>query len=324
MNKIGKVCLLVVAISLAVGGIAIVREDSRTKIAPVVAATKNVISSGDSAIRFVDVSDTEKVVNELKVSSVVKAPVRKLRLEKRNTLYLYEQITEDSMSKLIRQVKRMSDKLMPQEPIVLVLNTPGGDLEATLAFLKFAKSIPNKIITLSLKAASGGFLLAQGLDTRLITDRSIMWDHYGSVGGVSGTPFTSFEKNVANVRRNFGDRAKIIMARMKLSFKEYLDIMHDDLLLNGTEALVVRAADGVVDISCEEEMMDSTYDLSFILNLGFVNLPIKAKFDACPITWNPISIEINAPKKDSPSSKVEMTMELQKQISEKLKNEFIK
>jgi ATP-dependent protease ClpP protease subunit len=250
-----------------------------------------IVSVDNAPDRFVTLDDKSYALEPIKEQKEVLIPVRKLVLNQENTLYLYEEITGISIAKLTLRTKYMSEHLSPKKPIFLILITPGGDLEATLDYLEFTKTIPNPIITVTLKAASGGFLLVQGLGTRLITRTGILWDHYGSVGGVSGAPFTTFEKNVEEVRRAFDKRAQIIMKRMGLSYAQYLDLMHDDFKIVGANSLKYKAADAVVDISCDSDLMTS----SIIVEESSFFGKLQIVYPACPLSSNPIDVRAAVP-----------------------------
>jgi ATP-dependent protease ClpP protease subunit len=79
-----------------------------------------------------------------------------LTLTADNTLVLDTQMDAQSVSVLMAKALVMDSKLKSNEPIYLVLYTPGGSIDDGLTFISFMKALNRPVHTITLFAASMG------------------------------------------------------------------------------------------------------------------------------------------------------------------------
>lgn len=214
---------------------------------------------------------------------------RLITLSKKNTLTLREEVTEKSMSALQLKALALSQTLSSSEPIILVMNTPGGEVEAGLHFIDAIKGLPQKVNTLSLFAASMGFHIAQALNTRYITPSGVLMSHRMSVGGVGGEVPGRAIVEMNAVLSLAVSLDKTSSARMGMNIGDYEQMVRDEFWVRGEEAIETNAADEVVIARCASDLQgqyDAEYDVSFGgLALG----KIKVTWSECPLVMYPIA-----------------------------------
>ena len=87
----------------------------------------------------------------------------KVVLSKSNTLALQGPVTYSSVAQLQQKMIALSNSLSKNSTIYLVLDTPGGSVGAGMALIDTAKSIPQRVVTITSFAASMGFITVQSL-----------------------------------------------------------------------------------------------------------------------------------------------------------------
>lgn len=200
-------------------------------------------------------------------------------LTKKNTLVLRGVVSDESVAVLEIELMEMSAKLKPTEIIYLVLDTPGGSVEAGSALIDFVHGLPNKVKTISLFAASMGFHIAQSLDERLVLPSSTLMSHRASLSGLSGEIPGELLVQVNYLLRNLNRMDQIAAERMKLSRSTYQHMIRDQMWLKGEESVTMRAADRVILARC-----DSTFAGTTEILLGtFLGIPVMGTMSNCPL-----------------------------------------
>lgn len=184
--------------------------------------------------------------------------------------------------KLAELVERRGAK---NYPIYLVLDSPGGSIDAGLSFLEYAKNIRD-LRTISIFAASMASAIAQTLPgERLALSNSTMMFHraQGRFSGYfeSGDVETTLWAAKAMVLSMELTNAN----RMKMDLSTYKALVQNEVWLFGKHNVEYRAADRIVDVVCTGTLIKSTATTSMSLGLfGSINL----QFSNCPLIRYPI------------------------------------
>lgn len=121
-------------------------------------------------------------------SGTVLLPAESVLQEKR-VIMLNREISSDTVNRLIQQLLVLSHK--SDVPIVLVLATPGGEIQAGLALIDVINAIPCPVYTVALgmAASMGAIILAAGEQGHRIISRHsrVMIHEPLLVNGVSGS-----------------------------------------------------------------------------------------------------------------------------------------
>lgn len=203
-----------------------------------------------------------------------------------NTVVYRGEVTGASAIKAQLKLAQLAIKRgMKGYPIYLVLDSPGGSIEAGFMFIQFAKLIPN-VHTISIFAASMASAIAQSLPgDRLVTENGITMFHQ-AYAGVEGTvEVGSLESTLHLIKRRVLMLENANASRMKLPLATYKDLVSKELWLDAEDSLAYRTADKVVDIVCTAELLLSSEKISFQSMFGSITFT----FSGCPLFRVPVS-----------------------------------
>lgn len=195
-----------------------------------------------------------------------------------NTVSLNTAVSDESISSIMLDVQRLN-KIETDEPIYLVLNTPGGSVFAGINFIRYALTSRRPIHTVTIFAASMGFQIVQALPgKRLMAYSGVLMSHRAAVSGVGGQ-----YPGELNVRINFFQDISTQMdsdvaKRAGISLKEYQALIHDEYYAVNDKAIKDKFADASVGVSCDASL-DSTYTKDFNTLFG----PVEVEFSSCPL-----------------------------------------
>lgn len=208
-----------------------------------------------------------------------------VHINSKNSIAYRGVVTSESINQLqLNIAKLVGDRGDKNYPIYLVLDTPGGEVDAGLQFIEFAKTIQN-LRTITIFAASMGSAIVEGLPgSRLITNNGTLMFHRAA-GQLSG----QFEVGEMETRLEFAKELvrrmeQVSADRMKISLTEFKLKIKDEYWLLAEQAVNAKAADKVVDIACSQELIDSRIE---IVVEGFFGTNTFT-FSGCPTLRLPI------------------------------------
>lgn len=200
-----------------------------------------------------------------------------LVLTERNTIVLNWTVSEESIARLTQQLLEKSQDLRDDEPIYLVLDTPGGSINAGNSFITAAKAIKQEVKTINLFSASMGFQIAQNLGERLVVENGILMSHRAA-GGFRGQ-FPGELDTQFNFWKGITKRLDVVASnRMDMSLEEYRSLIHDEYWVEGKQAVEDGAADRLVSVTCDKTLSGSA-DGSLETPFG----TLRYKYSKCPI-----------------------------------------
>jgi ATP-dependent protease ClpP protease subunit len=213
-----------------------------------------------------------------------------LVLSKKNTLVLRGVMTTESVSKLEAEAQKMSTELKPTDTIYLVLDTPGGSVDAGLELIDFLHGLPQKVKTLTIFAASMGFQVAQNMDERLIIRSGTLMSHRarisGAAGEIPGELLTRLNFTMKILERLDKQASK----RMSMELKSYQELIRDEYWVQGEDAVTEKAADRVVLARC-----DSSFNGNLMVKLGsFLGMNIMGEMNECPLITGLLGVSVDA------------------------------
>jgi len=213
--------------------------------------------------------------------------VAKVKLTVDNTIALNGPVMEDSVQAVQLKAKKLDATLKSGYPIYLILNTPGGSIQAGLELIEFMRSLNRPVHTVTIFAASMGFQIAQHLGKRYILKYGVLMSHKAS-GGFRG----EFPGQLDN-RRNFWgrrlyemDAVTVKRTRGKQTMKTYRTAYENELWVGGADSRKLGYADQVVRMSCSKELSDSRDKLEVYSFFGKFNL----EFSGCPTITGPTAV----------------------------------
>lgn len=253
------------------------------------------------AKKFIQDAKTEEVTTQLYEKDIIPKPedllktgkvklynVKKiLTLKAGNTVVFRGPVTESSVSAVMRKMTKMSRRLSKNDVIYLVVDSPGGSIFDGLDFIQFAKALPQRVNTITLFAASMGFMIVQNLDKRYIVTNGTLMSHRASVRGLSGQINGELESRYKMIKRVVDYLEHKSSKRMKIGIKEYHTLINPEYWVHGFDAVDDHAADEQVLVRCGPSL-DGTEKVSYRTFFGSVIL----LFSKCPLIKAPISTNL--------------------------------
>lgn len=219
------------------------------------------------------------------LSLSAKAPVNdKILLTSVNTVVFRGEVTDNSALNIQLKLFRLAlIRGAKDYPIYLVLDSPGGSIDAGLSFIEFAKVIRN-LKTISIFAASMTSGIAEALPgERLVTQNGTMMFHRaaGSFRGYFETGEVESQLEYSkNIMRGM---EKVNSDRLKLDISTYKELVRTELWIYAEDNVTRHAADRMVDLECSSTLTQSKESVSFDTVFGVVNVI----FSGCPLMRSP-------------------------------------
>jgi ATP-dependent Clp protease protease subunit len=211
-------------------------------------------------------------------------------LSKRNTLVFRGTVTSESVAKLEVEAHRMSLALKPTDTVYLVLDTPGGSVDAGMELIDFLHGLPQKVKTLTIFAASMGFQIAQNMDERLIIRSGTLMSHRARISGAEGEIPGELITRLNFTMKTIEKLDKQASKRMGMELKSYQELIRDEYWVQGTDAVAEKAADRVVLARC-----DSSFNGSLLVKLGsFLGINIMGEMNECPLITGVLNVSVDA------------------------------
>lgn len=192
-------------------------------------------------------------------------------------------------------------------PIYLVLDSPGGSLDAGNTLIQYAKTIRN-LHTITIFSASMAAGIVEDLPGhRYITENGMLMFHRAK-GGVSGQlEDGEVETRLDMIKKLVRSMEVKNATRMGLALADYKSAVKDELWLAADDSVAKKAADMVIDIRCTDELITKSESVM----VEFLFMSFKLDFSRCPLFRTPV---LPTDKKDK-----ENYLKFQKEIQEKLR-----
>ena len=208
------------------------------------------------------------------------AQAKTIQLSSTNSVTFRGEVDDDSAAEVqLELMKLVAKRGFLQYPIYLVMDSPGGSIDAGNNFIEFTKTIPN-LETVTIFAASMASAIVEHLPGRRnIIGSGILMFHRAK-GGIQGqfedgeleSRLTLYKNIVRGMERRNA-------ARMCISLESYKAQVKDELWILGSDAVSKKAADEVVDVTCTMELMNKPA----IKSVSFMGTNLNIEFNGCPM-----------------------------------------
>lgn len=218
-------------------------------------------------------------------SSQSRAPESSIVLTTKNTVVIRGVIDGASMSEAQQDLHSLNVLRGKKDyPIYIVLDTPGGSIDAGVMFIDFAKSIRN-VKTITIEAASMGAMIVEVLPgERLITDSSTLMFHRASVRLGGQISEGEVESQLAFIKKLVKNINEKVAKRLQISYEEYQAKIVNELWLYSDEILQNKAADRKVELSCSNQLIDKRIKKV----VTFMIFQDTLTFSGCPLFRAPL------------------------------------
>lgn len=217
---------------------------------------------------------------------------QKITLTKDNILVLNSAVYEDTAGNLMKSGKEQDSRIKSSDPIYLILNTPGGSIDAGLEMIEFLKNLRRPVHTISVFAASMGFQTVQGLGDRLIVENGTLMSHkarggfYGELPGQLDSRYNYYLKRIQRLDEKAAARTK-----GKHTLKSYRNLIENEYWCDGQDCIDQGFADAVVEAECDKSL-DGTHVESE--KFFFMGMAIQVDFEYanCPMIMSLLGYKI--------------------------------
>jgi ATP-dependent protease ClpP protease subunit len=212
------------------------------------------------------------------------AEAKNIVLSKSNTLSIRGPVTQDSVAAWSAQLAKMHlARTTAHTTIYMVMDTPGGDVDAGLSFINFARTVPN-IETVTMFAASMGSGIVESLPGRRhITPDGLLMFHRAHVGLEGQIGSGEFESRLEMIKKTVSVLENANASRMRMTKADYQAAVKDEFWLLGDDAIKANAADSIDTISCDNELLQA----AVVETVSFMGLNLKVEFASCPLLRTP-------------------------------------
>lgn len=223
-----------------------------------------------------------------------KAPVQNqsvevIELSEENSVVLDKAFDQESVSEVMRDIQKLSNVLPKGATIYLVLNTPGGSVDAGNSLISFIKALPQDVKTISIFSASMGFQTAQNLGERLVLPNSTVMSHRAKFGVQGEAPGEMFSQ-LKYIMSIIDGLDHIAAARMGMTFEAYRTLVADEYWSFGANAVAEKSADRLVLAKCSKELMAKTKKVEVGTMFGVFIVELSS----CPLVPGIVSISNQA------------------------------
>lgn len=217
-----------------------------------------------------------------------------IALSKDNHIYLNQAFTESSISSLMSDALEKHHSLDKDEPLYLVLYSPGGSIMAGRKLITFLNSLKRKVHTISLFSASMAFHTVQNLGNRYILENGTLMTHKAS-GGFRGEFPGQLEARYYWIMSIINKMNKNVVTRTKgvHNLKSYLDLHENEYWCDGESCIEQGFIDAVASVTCDKSLVGTEDRIVNTMLGSFV-----ATFSKCPLITAPVAFSASKEGKD--------------------------
>lgn len=211
-----------------------------------------------------------------------------IELTSKNSVIFRGVVDQDSVTQAQQEVAKLVKKLPKGSTIYLVLDTPGGSVLAGRQFIDFLNAYaPNyEFKTVTIMAASMGFMMVESLGERLITPSGVMMSHPASVSGLSGELPGTLISRLNFLRLMVEQAEEVVAKRIGMSLKQYQEWNNNEYWSIGEAAVKDNVSDRTVLVRCSEELNNSRVQSELQSFFG----SIKLTYSGCPLNRAPLAV----------------------------------
>lgn len=207
-----------------------------------------------------------------------------ITLNESNTIILNTEINSSTVAQVQVKAMELSSK-NPEQELFLVLNSPGGSVTAGALMIDTLNSLPNRIHTVSLFAASMAYQTVQSLGIRYVLNSSTLMSHRAYLGGVKGT-FEQLDSIISLFKNHVANFERVASKRIGMSLVDYKKLIHDDYWVTGFDSVEKGHADAIATVICGKTLQ-GTYVREYRTMFGNYDVT----FSKCPLIQGYLKIK---------------------------------
>jgi len=219
-------------------------------------------------------------------------PVR-IVLTSTNTVAMDEVFSDASVARVAAQARAL-DNPNTKDPIYLIINSPGGGIDAGIELIENLNALNRPVHTVTIFSASMGFQTAQGVKgTRYIQSNGTLMSHkarggfQGEFPGQIDSRYSYYLKKLVRM-----DQITVNRTKGKHTLKSYRDLYENEYWCDGQDCIDQGFADQIAVIYCDDSLA-GTYQSVGNENLMFgLTIQTKSTKAKCPTITGSLSSNV--------------------------------
>jgi ATP-dependent Clp protease protease subunit len=207
-----------------------------------------------------------------------------ITLTSQNSVTLQGPVTASSVGEVMHQLAALAQEGEANDPIYLVLNTPGGSVMAGVDLINYMNTLRRPVHSVAMTAISMGFHILQNSPIRYVTELGTIMSHRAN-GATTGDIPQQVDSRLNYIKSLLAKMDEKVISRTsgKHTKESYTELIRDEYWAVGDNAIKDGFADEVANIKCDESL-NGTVDRQVQI-LFFV---INVKLSKCPLITQPI------------------------------------
>jgi ATP-dependent Clp protease protease subunit len=201
-------------------------------------------------------------------------------LTKENTIVLRGEVTEESVARVAVSILEH-----PKKDVYLYITSPGGSVYAGMRLMNIIENSGKNVTCIADTAASMAFAILQSCQERYVLPQSIIMQHVAAYG-LNGQEPNNY--SMATFIREVTEKLDTQQAkRLGLSLEDFRKKTRDDWWMIGDNAVKYKAADKVVNVSCDSSLTKERHTEQ--VQALFWSFDVT--FSGCPLVEGPIAVK---------------------------------
>jgi ATP-dependent Clp protease protease subunit len=213
-------------------------------------------------------------------------------LTKDNTVTLSTIVDWESQAKVVQKAKELDAHLKSNQPIYLVLDSPGGSIEAGIQMIENLSNLNRPVHTVSMFSASMAFQTVQGLGIRYVTEEGTLMSHKayggfrGEFPGQLDSRYSHYLKRVINL-----DKKVVARTKGKHTLASYHNLIENEYWCDGMDCINQGLADYIVKASCDKSLDGTKTETEKFVFMGMA-VEVQIIMSACPLNTGVLDFKV--------------------------------
>jgi ATP-dependent Clp protease protease subunit len=208
-----------------------------------------------------------------------------ITLNSENTVSLFGPVDRNSIGEVMHELNRLSQIGKKEDPIYLILYTPGGSVLAGLELINYMNTLRRPVHSVAIFAASMGFHILENSPVRYVTKYATVMSHRANAGFQGDIP-QQVTSRLNHIIQLIGKMDEQVVSRTdgKFDKKSYQELIRDEYWVVGDNTIKDGFADEVASLKCDDSL-NGTIEKNFAVGPFLA----RVKLSRCPLITAPIA-----------------------------------